>query len=310
MIMNKTTKHAVIALLGAVSLFGQLASVRADDVTTPPVPAPTQPDTIPPTTTPPEATAPLVAPPIATPPEPVSPEDKWTFNSPLYMWIAGLNGNVTARGRTANVDASASDILKHADFGFQGYFELAKPRFGFYAQPTYMKLSDSGSAGAVNAKITSELWIVEFGAFYKVFDWEGEHHGSVAALAGGRYWNLDNTLTLNDPTLGKVSRSSSGNLFDPIVGMRYEQYLTKKLHVWFQGDVGGFDISNSQSRFSWQVAPLLGYDFTMMVIKKPSTVFAGYRWLDVQHTEGSGTSKNAYHLTMEGAVLGLNVQLF
>src|SRR6266478_6220084 len=148
--MSKATKHAVIALLAAVCLNGQMSSARAEDVTTPPVQAPPPSDT----TLPPEATAPLVAPPIETPPATVPPEDKWTFSSPLYVWAAGLIRSVTAKGRTETVDASASDILKHADFGFQGYFQLAKQRYGIYAQPTYMKLSDSGHAGPIKGDIT------------------------------------------------------------------------------------------------------------------------------------------------------------
>ncbi len=272
--MSKATKHAVIAVLAMVCLFGQLASVRAQDTTTAPVQAPTQPEATPPATTPPDATAPATTPPEATQPLTAPPltlqpsetpdKDKWTFNAPLYFWIAGVSGNITARGRTGNIDASASDIFKHADFGWAGYFDLEKSRFGFYAQPTYLKLGDSASVtDTIKAHITSELWIAEFGAYYKFFDWEGEHHGSVAGLVGGRYWSLSNTLTIHDPSLGTVSKTASGDIFDPIVGIRYEQYLTKKLHIWFQGDVGGFDISQSQSRFSWQVAPILGYDFMM-----------------------------------------------
>ncbi len=240
-------------------------------------------------------------------------KDRWTFNSPLFMWIAGLSGNVTAHGRTANVDASASDILKHADFGFQGYFELAKPRYGFYAEPIYMKLSDNAhgeiTGVPVNAQVSSETWIVEFGAFYKVFDWQGDHRGSVAAVAGGRYWNLHNSITLSGAGTS-IHGSQSLELIDPIIGVRYEQYITKKLRFWFQSDVGGFDISDDQSRFSWSTLPLLGYDFTMPVIRKRSTVFAGYRVLSFQHTEGSGANKNAYHLSMEGAVVGLDIVLF
>ena len=35
----------------------------------------------------------------------------WTFTVGLYGWLAGIEGDVGARGRTAHVDASFDDIL-------------------------------------------------------------------------------------------------------------------------------------------------------------------------------------------------------
>lgn len=45
-------------------------------------------------------------------------------------------------------------------------------------------------------------------------------------------------------------------------------------------------------------------------IKKAPTVFAGYRVIGIQKTEGSGVNKDAFNLGMEGALIGLNVVLF
>jgi hypothetical protein len=73
-----------------------------------------------------------------------------------------------------------------------------------------------------------------------------------------------------------------------------------------QADVGGFGLSAQTSRFSWQIEPLLGIDFTMPVVKFPSTAFGGWRWLDDQHVQGS----NSYHIMLDGLVVGLNVMLF
>jgi hypothetical protein len=118
-------------------------------------------------------------------------------------------------------------------------------------------------------------------------------------------------LTIKDKvTSAKVSGGETETLYDPIVGLRYQQYFTPKLHVWVQGDVGGFDIGQDTSRFAWQVWPLLGYDFTMPVIKKPSTFFAGYRLLDSQNHQGSGADEQGYHLLFHGVTVGLNVELF
>jgi hypothetical protein len=236
--------------------------------------------------------------------------DKWTFNSPLYVWLAGVNGDLTIRGQSAHLDLSPTDVLNHLDVSFMGYFELAKPQFGFYAQPNYMKLSADGSAGPhIKANDDLQLWIVEFGGFYRIWQSSSDRPAELYAVAGGRYWNVHNELTLKSP-LGNTSGAGTTWLMDPIVGLRFQEYFTKRLHVRVQGDVGGFGISDDTSRFSWQLLPTVGYDFTMPVIKKPSTVFVGWRQINVQHLSGSGASKKSFDLNLEGALIGLNVQLF
>lgn len=282
--MSNAMRRAMIAVLATVSLTGLIGTVRAAELSVAPEPT-------------------------ATPPITSPNEDKWVFNSPMYFWLAGLNGNVTAKGRSVDVSLSASDILQHMDIGFQGYFELAKPRYGIYLQPTYMQLSADGNEGSIKADLTTEMWIVEFAAFYKFWEAQGEKPASLAVLAGGRYWSIHNDLSIKDPD-GKISATESGDLFDPIIGLRAEQYFTKKVHLWVQGDIGGFGLSNSQSEFSWQVLPLLGYDFTMPVIHKPSTVFAGYRILGIQKSEGSGDNEHGFNLRFNGVLFGLNVVLF
>lgn len=313
--MSRTAKHLIVVVATTMYLIGPMVSVRADDATTAPPPATTQPDATAPATTPPpatqpDATAPATTQPIEAPPLALQPPenqpDKWSFTSPAYAWIAGLSGTVEAHGHTANVDASAQDIFKHSDFGFVGYFQLAKPRYGFYTEPTYLELSDSGHAGPVSANVDVQALVLDFGGFYKFFEWEGEHQGSLAAVAAGRYYYLHTSLTLSNPELGKVSTGDTRSLIDPIIGLRYEQYIIPKLHVWCQGDIGGFDISEDTTRFSWQLQPTLGYDFTMIVIKKPSTVLVGYRALNIQNRNGD----NSFHIGMNGVVLGLNVNLF
>ena len=87
--------------------------------------------------------------------------DQWRLIMPAYFWMSGIDGNVTAQGHKANVDLSFGDLVDHTDIGFQTYAELRKEKFGFYAQPNYLKLSASGSANGAKANLESQLWIVE-----------------------------------------------------------------------------------------------------------------------------------------------------
>ena len=282
--MKKFAKYKMIALMSAVSLTGPLASIRANDA----IPTP-------------ELSA----------GEPAAEQDanKWKFTSPLIFWLPAMNGTVSAKGRSADVDLSMSQIADHTDVGFVGFFDVSNDRFGIYAQPNYMKISGDVSSDSGSASLETQLWIVETAARYSFWKWEGNHPGSLAALAGLRWWQLHNELTIQTEG-GTFSGAETKSLYDPIVGLLYQQYFTPKFHVRVQGDVGGFDLGNETSRFAWQVWPLLGYDFTMPVINKQSTVFAGYRLLNSQRHEGSGADERGYHLLFHGVTVGLNVVLF
>jgi hypothetical protein len=275
----------MMIVLGAVCLSGLVHSSRADEIT-------------------------VASAPVATPAATTQDEDKWTFNSPLYFWAAGLNGDLTLGGRSAHLDLSPTDVLNHLDVGFMAYLELAKPQYGFYAQPNYMKLSANGGSAGFKANDDVQLWIAEFGGFYRIWTSGSDRPASLYALAGGRYWNIHNKLTINPPIGPNENFAGTKWLMDPIVGLRFEEYFTKRLHARVQADVGGFGLSSDTSRFSWQVLPTVGYDFTMPVIKKPSTVFAGWRQINVQYVGKSGGNKRSADLTLEGVIIGVNVQLF
>jgi hypothetical protein len=280
--MRNITNRAMMIGLGAVCLSGLLRSARADDVTV--------------------ASAPVAAPSAAG-----QDEDKWKFTSPLYLWGSGVNGDINFNGNSVHVDLPFDKVLDHIDLSIQVYAELSKPQYGFYAQPNYLKLSADGSEGPIKVNDDLQLWIVEFGGFYRIWHSDSDRPANLYALAGGRYWNIHNDLTIKNP-LGNTSVASTTWMMDPIVGLRFTEYFTKRLHVWMQADVGGFGISEDTSRFSWQVMPLLGYDFTMPVIKKPSTVFAGWRQINVQYLNGGGA--NSFDITFSGVLVGLNVNLF
>ena len=43
---------------------------------------------------------------------PASGEEPWSFELTPYLWASGLHGDLSARGRTASVDSSFSDLVK------------------------------------------------------------------------------------------------------------------------------------------------------------------------------------------------------
>ena len=62
----------------------------------------------------------------------------WTFTVSLYGWLAGLEGDVGAGGRTAHVDASIGDILDNLDIAVMGLAEARYERFGVFTDLNYV----------------------------------------------------------------------------------------------------------------------------------------------------------------------------
>jgi hypothetical protein len=288
--METNMKRTMVAILTTVFLTGSFARVWADEAAPAPAMAPQT------EAAPTEQMAPV---PAATA---GSDEDKWTFNSPLYMWAPALNGHVTARGQGANVNQSFTDLYDHLDKGLTAYFELAKPQYGFYVAPNYYDLTFDGKVNGSKASLNTQLWIIDIMGEYRIWNLEGDRPASLYLLGGVRYWNLHNNLRINGS-----GRAADGSwLLDPTIGLRFHEYITKRVHFMTQADMGGFGMGQQTSRFSWEFMANVGYDFTMPVIKKPSTFFLGWRQINGQHHQGS----NSYNLTFSGPQAGLNVQLF
>jgi hypothetical protein len=228
--------------------------------------------------------------------------DKWRFSVVPLAWLSAINGNVTLRGKQTDVNLNFDRIFQHTDGAFMAYLEARNDKFGFYAQPSYMKLSGDGNAGPLQGNLTLKMWVAEAGGLYQLGKWGEEKPLQVDVFAGVRYWGLDTDIDLHGQHgLIDFSGSSTIDLYDPLIGLSVQKHLTEGLSVVVRGDIGGFGASNSSSDFSWQAIALVGYDFT-----KHFTAFAGYRALALRKEDGSGSGKHGVDLVMNGALLGFN----
>ena len=183
------------------------------------------------------------------------------------------------------------------------YVEVGKDKFGFYGQPSYMKLSADGNAGPLQGSVELQMWVVEVGVYYQLFKWGEEKPLTVQALAGMRYWDVHTEVGVNGTRgdLINFSASSTFDLYGPLIGLSAQKDPIQKLSVVVRGDIGGFGASNSSSDFSWQAIALLGYDIT-----KHFSLYAGYRALGIRKENGSGDTQHGADLTLNGALLGFD----
>ncbi len=230
--------------------------------------------------------------------------DTWHVDLYAWVWMFGISGDVGAGPVQINgIDASLLDIADESDsiVAFSGRLEVGSGRLTGFIDGTYADIGIddvSGPLGFGDVDVTVEVGFVDFGLMYQLTEWETNQRakGSLEVYAGARYF--DGSIKL-EPALA-ATRKRDRDWVDPIVGARVKQPLSEKFHLDVWGDVGGFGV---ESDLTWSATAVLGYDFDLF--KLPATVYAGYRAVGWDHTEGSGADRFEWDVILHGPMLGL-----
>lgn len=257
------------------------------------------------------------------------PPGGWNFRVTPYGWFTGINGTITAKGRSASTSASFADLVQDSDelIPFMGYMEVGKDRFSIFGDFFYSKIGFSGEkTKQVNpvagleisvkgkATLTTTLTIAQAAAAYDIIHQGGTN---VGLYAGARYWNATADLNLkitgevNLTNLGlkregkyAVAKSGEMEWVDPLVGFRVVQEVTPHDQFMLLADIGGFGVG---SEFSWQVFG--GYSHVWDIGRATRLALdLGYRILSVDYEEGSGTNAKGLDLTLHGPLAGLSLR--
>lgn len=239
-------------------------------------------------------------------------DNQWHFVATPYIWLPGIYGETTLRGRTAKADASFSDLYHHTDthVGFMGEAEAWKGDFGGFININYFDLEkDNAQAGPLTVDVSSKVLVFGFGLAYHVGDWYigGPMDGGAGrtrrirldATAGGRYTNVNGGFTI----VGVTDRTKDQDWVDPVIGGRAIVDLTDRVNAIVQADVGGTSSSND---FTWSATALLGYRFDFFGLE--AHALAGYRALAQNYATGSGSQQFRWNNTMRGPILGMSVR--
>ena len=235
----------------------------------------------------------------------VGDDDAWHFTIAPYLWIPGQSGDVTVRGVDADVDLSVCDVLENLDdieFAFMAHLEADKGRFGFYLDGFYMETEETTHQPNTSTKVRTQQSAIEFVGVFELTEFALDKQDpqrsnlSIDLLGGGRYMNLTNDVDL---TILNAFTHSGGtrDWVDPLVGARATWTINEKWVAIVRGDIGGFDVG---SQLTWNLVGTIAYRFNKNV-----ALAVGYRWLDVDYEDGSGSDEFKYDVSLSGPFVGL-----
>jgi len=230
-------------------------------------------------------------------------QNKWTFLVEPYIMLPSLNG-VAGLGTLpdANVDASASDIFNHLQFGAMLFVEAHHGKWSIGSDILYMHLNQDVTpdntlinSGTVDMKQLG--W--EISGLYAFLPW-------LDAGAGARLNNIEGAADLNVNTFPpgttvQMSKDLTETWVDPIIIVRLKNSESSKLITQLRADVGGFGIG---STLAWQVQANVGYRFSKLF-----TTTMGYRYLSVDYENGSGEERFLYDIDSFGPVVRFGFNL-
>jgi hypothetical protein len=240
--------------------------------------------------------------------EAVSP---WRVDFNAWIWALAIDGDVGVGNRIAEVNASFTDIIDDSDslFSFSGRLEVGYEKFAVFVDGFYADIgveNASGPLGVSDIDVALEQIIVDFGAMYRIGDWEptgaavaNAQNITLDLYAGGRY--IDVELELDPAFL--PSRSADRQWVDPIVGAKLNYPISEKWLFNINGDIGGFGV---ESDFTWSTTAVFGYNFDLF--STPATVLFGYRAYGWDYADGAGLDRFVWDVTQHGPILGLSLR--
>jgi len=220
--------------------------------------------------------------------------------APFYLWFTGVHGNVGAQGHVVPVSVSFSDVISRLNIGVMTALDVRRKRIGVLTDLVFMSLSSDQQStptegGAYSGfKANAKTFWVDPELYYRVLDKEKY---SVDAVAGARFWHLNNSLDLSAGTLPAATAGQTQSWVDPVLGARFRVNFNKGWYANLKGDAGGF---GAGSQLTWQVYTGLGKE-----IEEKYSFLLGYRYMFVDYKNGGFL----YDIHMSGPLVGFAIRV-
>jgi hypothetical protein len=210
---------------------------------------------------------------------------QWDTMLAAYVFGAGMEGQVGARGQVADIDASFGDLLENLEFSFAAAVLARKGRWAISGDFNYVGL---GTSTKLLAQVDMDQYIVGGDVSYEV----GPHFD---VLGGLRFVSLDGKIEFRDPV--PIVREADKDWIDPVVGIRWAPPLSEKWSLLTRFDIGGF---GAGSDFTWQL-----HGHALWSITDKAGLAFGYRAMGFDYEEGEGSDRFVFDTTISGPSIAM-----
>jgi hypothetical protein len=236
---------------------------------------------------------------------------EFRFKLNLVFWLpTTLEGTAELGGVESSIDVSlrtlVDDLSWVAEGGFEaGYGDWSLLFWGFSGVletdsktqgPIVGELDTTGKLRAAHADVA---------VAYQLGEWplaiNDSSRWSLEALGGMRYWDLDVSVSLRDDGRS-VGSDVEENWVDAIIGVRTKLQLTEKIRASLRADMGGFNIGTS-AKNDWGLLVTTEYQ-----LSDRTYFILGYKYIDLDWSKGSGSSRAAYDLKLYGPTVGVSIE--
>lgn len=215
--------------------------------------------------------------------------DGWKVTVAPYLMGAGMNGTTGIGRLESDVDLSASDVFKNLQFGFMGYFEVMKGKWGAGADIIWMSLGSS-----TPPPLPTKVDVNQGGFTFLVIR---QLSRAVDLRAGAVVNTLQPKIVFQAPLDRELSRTETW--VDPIVGVKlHTPDSGGRWGVALMADIGGF---GAGSDIMFNIQPTVAVRFT-----RAAGLAFGYRWIYLKYeNEGDDTQRRfLYDMTSSGPFAG------
>jgi hypothetical protein len=219
-------------------------------------------------------------------------DDSISWSVTPYFWASDTSLDLSIQDSEVNggIEIPFSDLLDVLDTAVQIHVEGGKGLWSGFADITYLETSDTVDRPLLDIGTNSKQTFIDAALAY----WP-QGVGSQLNLYGGiRYTGLDDRYEFQFNGEPLVTRRSSQDYYDALLGLRYRFDLSDR---W--GLLTRADLSFGDSEGTWLVQGLFAYTVGK---RQQNRILFGYRHKQAEFKDGGLTTEFTY----SGPIAGFN----
>lgn len=209
-------------------------------------------------------------------------ENEWNYSLTLYLWFAGLEGDVATVPPLppSPIDVSSSDALSDTESSLMMNFSAKKNRHGLFFGLVYSDVQSEEEAipPPIDLMMASTTKSTQINGAYQ-YEFYRNDSTVLDVLGGMRYWKVDSRLQFGGGLgiLDGALVEHKESWVDPVVGIKSVTHFGSNKQFYLAGiaALGGF---GAGSDFFYDVNANIGYRWN-----KSIGTAIGYRLYDVDY---------------------------